>query len=74
MAGAATCCGGIEGNATVTALQLRDYLRDKVVSWWLPERWTFINEVPRTSVGKFDKKVIGSRYADDVYDVVVCMD
>jgi fatty-acyl-CoA synthase len=40
----------------------------------LPERWTFIDEVPKTSVGKFDKKVIRSRYSDDGYDVVVCTD
>ena len=31
--------------------------------WWLPERWTFIDEVPKTSVGKFDKKVLRSRFA-----------
>jgi fatty-acyl-CoA synthase len=61
-------------DATVTAPELRDYLRDKVVRWWLPERWTFIDEVPRTSVGKFDKKVIRSRYSDDADDIVVCRD
>ncbi|MBV9512708.1 MAG: fatty acid--CoA ligase [Mycobacteriaceae bacterium] len=61
-------------DATVSASELKDYLRDKVVRWWLPERWTFLDEVPRTSVGKFDKKVIRTRYADDVYDVVVCTD
>lgn len=61
-------------DSTVTAGQLRDYLRDRVVRWWLPERWAFVDEVPRTSVGKFDKKVIRSRYADDVYHVVECAD
>jgi fatty-acyl-CoA synthase len=61
-------------DSTVTAGELRDYLRDRVVRWWLPERWTFVDEVPRTSVGKFDKKVIRSRYADDVYHVVECAD
>jgi len=64
----------LKENAAVTAPQLRNYLRDKVVRWWLPERWVFVDEVPRTSVGKFDKKVIRSRYADDVYDVVECTD
>ena len=33
-------------------------LEDKVARWWLPERWAFIDEVPKTSVGKFDKKVL----------------
>jgi fatty-acyl-CoA synthase len=64
----------LRDDATITAPQLRDYLRDKVVRWWLPERWTFIDEVPRTSVGKFDKKVIRSRYADGVYHIVECTD
>jgi fatty-acyl-CoA synthase len=53
----------------VSATDLRNFLSDKVVRWWLPERWTFIDEIPRTSVGKYDKKTIRSRYADDVYQV-----
>jgi fatty-acyl-CoA synthase len=61
-------------DASVTAAELRDHLRDKVVRWWLPERWTFVDEVPKTSVGKFDKKLIRSRYADGEYDVVNCTD
>jgi fatty-acyl-CoA synthase len=53
----------------VKADDLRKFLADKVVRWWLPERWTFVDEIPRTSVGKYDKKTIRSRYADDVYEV-----
>jgi fatty-acyl-CoA synthase len=53
----------------VHAEDLRKFLSDKVVRWWLPERWTFVDEIPRTSVGKYDKKAIRSRYADDVYQV-----
>jgi len=60
--------------ADVTAGELRKFLCDKVARWWLPERWTFIDEVPKTSVGKFDKKVIRARYADNEYDVVECRD
>ena len=59
----------VKKDADVTAAELREHLSDKVVRWWLPERWTFVDEVPRTSVGKFDKKVIRARYADDAYDV-----
>jgi fatty-acyl-CoA synthase len=62
----------VKKDADVTAHELRKFLCDKVVRWWLPERWTFIDEVPKTSVGKFDKKVIRSRYADKAYDVVEC--
>jgi len=42
---------------------LRAYLEDKVAKWWLPERWTFIDEIPKTSVGKFDKKVLRGQHA-----------
>jgi fatty-acyl-CoA synthase len=55
---------------SVSAEHLRTFLADKVVRWWLPERWTFVEEVPRTSVGKFDKKAIRSRYAERGYWVI----
>ena len=38
-----------------------DFLAGKVARWALPERWTFIDTVPKTSVGKFDKKVLRAR-------------
>ncbi|MGZ8801192.1 MAG: fatty acid--CoA ligase [Mycobacterium sp.] len=49
--------------------ELRNFLADKVARWWLPERWTFVDEIPRTSVGKYDKKLIRSRYADNAYQI-----
>ncbi|MFE3029957.1 AMP-binding enzyme, partial [Nocardia tengchongensis] len=49
--------------------ELREFLVDKFAKWQLPERWTFIAEVPKTSVGKFDKKRLRSRYADRDLDV-----
>ncbi len=44
--------------------ELRAFLAERVVRWWLPERWTIIPEVPKTSVGKFDKKVLREQYAN----------
>jgi fatty-acyl-CoA synthase len=43
---------------------VRDFLSDRVAKWWVPERVEFIDEVPKTSVGKFDKKVLRARFAD----------
>ncbi len=60
----------LHDDAVVSAEELRDFLADKVVRWWLPERWTFVAEIPRTSVGKYDKKTIRARYADGAYEVV----
>ncbi|MGW4842462.1 long-chain fatty acid--CoA ligase [Nocardia brasiliensis] len=44
--------------------ELREFLAGKFAKWQLPERWTFIAEVPKTSVGKFDKKRLRAQYAD----------
>ncbi|MGO8770288.1 MAG: long-chain fatty acid--CoA ligase [Mycobacterium sp.] len=60
--------------ASVSAEHLREFLADKVVRWWLPERWTFVDEIPRTSVGKYDKKAMRSRYAEHGYWVVEARD
>lgn len=43
---------------------LREFLRDRVAKWWLPDRIEFIAEVPKTSVGKFDKKVLRAQIAE----------
>jgi acyl-CoA synthetase (AMP-forming)/AMP-acid ligase II len=60
----------VNEGAEVCAKDLREFLGDKVVRWWLPERWAFIEAVPLTSVGKFDKKTIRARYAENAYDVI----
>jgi len=49
--------------ASPTAEELAEFLNGKVARWWLPERWSFIDTVPKTSVGKFDKKVLRAQYA-----------
>jgi fatty-acyl-CoA synthase len=48
----------------VEAEELRDHLAGYVARWQVPERWAFIAEVPKTSVGKFDKKVLRRSYAE----------
>src|SRR3954464_9710013 len=47
------------------AAGLREFLSDRVAKWWLPDRVEFIDEVPKTSVGKFDKKVLRKQFADE---------
>lgn len=49
---------------TVTKEELIDYLRPLVAKWWLPDDVVFIDEVPKTSVGKFSKKDLRTRFAD----------
>ena len=50
--------------AHTTPGDLRDFLARDFARWQLPDAWAFIEQVPRTSVGKFDKKVIRKWYAD----------
>ena len=47
-----------EFKGNVTQEEVLDFLKDKVAKWWLPDEVRFIDEVPKTSVGKFDKKVL----------------
>ncbi len=44
--------------------ELIEFLRDKVADWWLPDRIIMIDEIPKTGTGKFDKKVVRSKYSD----------
>ena len=48
---------------TLDADGLRAHLDERVAQWWIPERVEFIDEVPKTSVGKFDKKLLRARFA-----------
>jgi fatty-acyl-CoA synthase len=50
---------------TLTAEDIIAYLETRVAKWWLPDEVIFIDSVPKTSVGKFDKKVLRARYAED---------
>ena len=60
----------LEEGSTTTPDDLVAFLTDRVSKWWVPERWSIIDEVPKTSVGKFDKKVLRARYAAGALDVV----
>ncbi|MFJ5118635.1 MULTISPECIES: long-chain fatty acid--CoA ligase [unclassified Kitasatospora] len=57
--------------ATVGLKELRAFLAGRIASWQLPERWVIVDAVPKTSVGKFDKKVIRASYAADELDVTL---
>jgi fatty-acyl-CoA synthase len=48
----------------VTPDQLRAHLKGKFADWWLPEAFTFIDSIPRTSTGKFQKLKLRERFAD----------
>jgi fatty-acyl-CoA synthase len=51
-----------EHKDNLTEKEILDYLTPLVAKWWLPDEVVFIDAVPKTSVGKFDKKVLRERF------------
>jgi fatty-acyl-CoA synthase len=60
----------LTSEGAATADELRAFLAERVPRWQLPERWSFITEVPKTSVGKFAKTTMRDAYARGDYKVV----
>jgi fatty-acyl-CoA synthase len=50
--------------AELTAEAIRAFLKGKFADWWIPDDVVLIVEVPKTSVGKFDKKVLRERFKE----------
>lgn len=48
----------------LTKDEVIEFLDGRVAKWWLPDDVVFIDEVPKTSVGKFSKKTLRDRFAD----------
>jgi fatty-acyl-CoA synthase len=46
----------------VTSEEILEFLRPQVAKWWLPDNVVFIDAIPKTSVGKFDKKVLRAQH------------
>ena len=51
-----------EAKGTVGKDEILNFLADKVAKWWIPDDVVFIDEVPKTSVGKFSKRILRVRY------------
>ena len=50
-------CVVLKPGQSVTEEELRTFLKDKVkASWWVPDHFAFLDQIPKTSVGKFSKK------------------
>ena len=51
--------------------ELRAHLECRAVArWWLPEKWAFLPSLPRTGVGKIDKRALRDRFARGEFQVV----
>jgi fatty-acyl-CoA synthase len=58
------CCVVMREQTSAGAPELVEHLRGRVARWWLPDEFAFVSEIPKTSVGKFDKKVLRGRLAE----------
>jgi fatty-acyl-CoA synthase len=57
-------CVVVKPGENLTKAEVLEFLGPRVAKWWLPDDVVFIDEVPKTSVGKFSKKTLRDRFAD----------
>jgi len=60
----------LRSGADVAADKLRAFLAEQIPRWQLPERWCFVAEVPKTSVGKFSKRQMREAYQRGDYEII----
>ena len=55
-------CVVVRPGEELTKDEVLAYLEDKVAKWWLPDDVVFVDEIPKTSVGKFSKKDLRDKF------------
>jgi fatty-acyl-CoA synthase len=55
----------LKAGASASADDLREFLAPNFAKWWLPERFEFVDEIPKTSVGKFKKMALREQFAPE---------
>jgi fatty-acyl-CoA synthase len=53
-----------ERGAAPAPAELRAWLGGRVARWWIPSVWETVEELPKTGVGKYDKRALRARYAE----------
>jgi len=49
---------------TISEEELREFLKGSVADWWIPEKFVFMSMIPKTSVGKFNKKELRKMFSE----------
>ena len=52
----------VKDGSDVTVQDIKDHLAGRIASWWMPDEFIFIDAIPKTGTGKFDKKVVRAQY------------
>jgi fatty-acyl-CoA synthase len=55
--------------ASIEPGALREFLRERVARFWVPEYWVLVSELPKTSVGKIDKKELRRLHAEGRFKI-----
>ena len=55
----------LKPGTSASADDLREFLAPNFAKWWLPERFEFVEEIPKTSVGKFRKTALREQFAQE---------
>jgi fatty-acyl-CoA synthase len=55
----------LKPDANATAEELREHLAPHFAKWWLPDRFEFVDEIPKTAVGKFRKTALREQFASE---------
>jgi fatty-acyl-CoA synthase len=55
----------LKPGCTCDAAELRDFLAPQFAKWWLPDRFEFVDEIPKTAVGKFKKTALREMFAPE---------
>jgi len=63
-------CVVVRPGATLSSADVLEFLDGRIAKWWMPDDVVFIDEVPKTSVGKFSKKDLRVRFADHVLPTI----
>ncbi len=54
----------LKEGASASPEELREFLAPRFPKWWLPDAFVFVDEIPKTSVGKFQKRALREQYKD----------
>jgi fatty-acyl-CoA synthase len=57
-------CVVLKPDHAVDKAELQSFLADRVDKWGLPDDIVFLDELPKTSVGKFSKRTLREQFAD----------
>jgi fatty-acyl-CoA synthase len=63
-------CVVLNPGETLTKEEVLDHIRPRLAKWQVPDDVVFIDEVPKTSVGKFSKKTLRDKFADYVLPTI----